>query len=93
MRRLSVAVSMLLVGFGLLGLLLGSTVRPVSAQDGRPSVEIVSARGIINPSLAHYLVRAIDQAETDGAMALVLEMDTPGGLDTSVRQIIQRILA
>ena len=93
MRRLSFAISLLLVGLGLLGLLVGLIVRPVSAQDDRPAVEIVSARGVINPSLAHYLVRAIDQAESDGAMALVLEMDTPGGLDTSMRQIIQRILA
>jgi membrane-bound serine protease (ClpP class) len=53
----------------------------------------VSARGIVNPTLAHYVTRSIDQAERDGAGAVVIALDTPGGLDSSMRQIIQRILA
>ena len=50
-------------------------------------------RGIINPAAASYVDRAISTAEADGAALFVLEMDTPGGLDSSMRLIVQRILA
>jgi membrane-bound serine protease (ClpP class) len=93
MRRLGLVVSMLLLSLGLLGMILGTTARPARAQANERFVEVVSARGVINPSLAHYLVRAVDQAEQEQAAALVIEMDTPGGLDTSMREIIQRVLA
>src|SRR5215217_6968531 len=78
---------------GLLGLIGGWTASPARAQGGVPSVVDVHARGIVNPTLAHYLGRALDQAEVDGASAVVIQLDTPGGLDSSMRQIIQRILA
>lgn len=78
---------------GLFGL-VGSAVAPTATAQGVVGgVADVRARGVINPSLAHYLVRAIDQAEQDGRAAVVIEIDTPGGLDSSMRQIIQRILA
>jgi membrane-bound serine protease (ClpP class) len=92
-RRLGFVLSALMLSLGVLGLIAGLVARPAEAQTSQPFVEVVSARGIINPSLAHYLARAIDQAEQDQAVALVVEMDTPGGLDTSLREIIQRVLA
>src|SRR5437762_5242735 len=93
LRRLRLVVWAVLLGLGVLGLLVDLAARPVDAETDQPFVEVVSARGIINPSLAHYLVRAIDQAERDQAVALIVEMDTPGGLDTAMREIIQRVLA
>ncbi|HLH27074.1 MAG TPA: nodulation protein NfeD [Chloroflexota bacterium] len=49
--------------------------------------------GVINPPAASYVDRAIASAEKDGAAVLVLQLDTPGGLDSSMRLIVQRILA
>jgi membrane-bound serine protease (ClpP class) len=80
------------VVLGLVGLVSASTTPSAAAQGAPGSVADVRASGVINPSLAHYLIRAIDQAEQDGRAAIVIEIDTPGGLDTSMRQIIQRIL-
>src|SRR5688572_19961999 len=78
----------LLLGAGLLGLSFAG----VSAQSARPAV-VAEVKGIINPVLADYVARVIDQAEQRNASAVVLQLDTPGGLDSSMRQIIQRILA
>jgi membrane-bound serine protease (ClpP class) len=50
-------------------------------------------RGVINPVTAGYIARCIDQAEQEQAAALIIEMDTPGGLMESMRDISQRILA
>jgi len=48
---------------------------------------------VIGPVSARYLVDAIHAAEKQRAATLVIELDTPGGLDTSMRQIIKAILA
>jgi len=49
--------------------------------------------GVINPPAADYINRALEAAEEQNASLVVIQMDTPGGLDTSMRQIIQGILA
>ncbi|HEX2987549.1 MAG TPA: nodulation protein NfeD [Chloroflexota bacterium] len=56
-------------------------------------VAVLSIKGIINPVAAGYVERALNEAESNGATAAIIEMDTPGGLDTSMRAIIQRIIA
>jgi len=58
-----------------------------------PAVDVVTVEGIIDPPTAHYIIRGINMAERDGAQALVIRMDTPGGLDKSMRDIIQKILS
>ena len=45
--------------------------------------------GIIDPALAGYLTKTMKQAADAKAAALVIEIDTPGGLDTAMREIIQ----
>ena len=49
--------------------------------------------GIIGPANADYLERALDKAALANAELILLRMDTPGGLDLSMRQIIKKILA
>lgn len=49
--------------------------------------------GPITPVIAGHIDNGIAQAERDGAAAYVIELDTPGGLDTSMRAIVQDILA
>ena len=85
-----------IAGSGLLGLLAAPIVSIAHAQavsGGDDGVAVVRARGVVNPTLAHFVSRSLDEAEQAGARAVVIELDTPGGLDSSMRQIIQRILA
>ena len=58
-----------------------------------PKVLVADFGGIISPVAAEYLSGAIEEAERRGDDALVLELDTPGGLDLSMRIIIKAILA
>jgi len=48
--------------------------------------------GIIGPSSARYMVRAIERAEEKGAACIVFELDTPGGLEESMRTIVKKIM-
>lgn len=53
---------------------------------------VLEIRGPIGPATADYINRGIRQSQVLGAELVVLRMDTPGGLDTSMRDIIQDIL-
>jgi len=56
-------------------------------------VTVLEAKDAIGPASASYIVRGIAKAAQSGAPLVVIRLDTPGGLDTSMRQIIQAILA
>lgn len=56
-------------------------------------VDLLSVDAVIGPISARVITGAIEEAQTDGAQALVIELNTPGGLDESMRQIIKKILA
>ena len=56
-------------------------------------VRVVELEGAIGPASADYFIRALEQADEDGIDLLVMRLDTPGGLDKSMRDMIKAILA
>ncbi len=57
------------------------------------AVRVLEVHDAIGPASADFIIRGIAQAADAGAPLVVIELDTPGGLDSSMRQIIQAILA
>ncbi len=63
------------------------------AQANNPTVFVLDVQGAIGPATTEYLQRGLAQAASEGASAVVLRMDTPGGLSSSTRDIVRDILA
>ena len=64
-------------------------------QAGAGGTEVLVAKvdGVIGPITAKFMIEAIDRAEQQQAECVVFELDTPGGLDDSMRAIIKRIMS
>jgi len=78
-----------------LGLLAGGPALDQACFAEQPSgksIPVVTLAGSINPAVAEFVVRQIAKAEKENAPALVIQLDTPGGLDTSMRTIVQGLL-
>jgi len=65
---------------------------PALTAPARPHVLVAEFENDVNPVTQEYLEDAIDKGERDGAAAVVIEMDTPGGLGSSMRAIVKKIL-
>ena len=78
------------------GLLIGS---PVSAENIQAPARanrlatLIELNGPIGPAMGSYVVRSLAEADHQHSVVAVRQIDTPGGLDASMRDIIKAILA
>ena len=77
--------------FGLL-LLLGLAGSAL-AQSSRPAALTIQVDGVINPVKERYIARALQQAAARDAPLVIIQLDTPGGLGSSTREIVTLLLA
>ncbi len=63
-----------------------------AAQETAPRVLVVEFENDINPVTEEYVTDAIERGESEGYDAVVIELDTPGGLDSAMRAIIKKEL-
>jgi membrane-bound serine protease (ClpP class) len=81
----------LLIGISTLAAIAIAISGGAQATDNR--IDVLHVDGTITPVTANYIDRGINQAEQDGAVVCIIELDTPGGLDTAMRDIIQDIVS
>lgn len=87
MRVRSLAILLLLIGSAL-------AVAPAPAQQPKPKkIKSIELDVTINPASAEWVKEALDDAKSEGAYMVIFRLDTPGGLDDSMRKIIKRIIA
>ena len=84
-------IALLLVSFSALSLGNAGAAPGIAARAGE--IVVVPVAGAIGPASADFITRSLARAAADHAQLAVIELDTPGGLDTSMRQIIKAILA
>ncbi|MGY6535200.1 MAG: NfeD family protein [Pararhodobacter sp.] len=77
----------------LAGALMFAVGQPAAQQEPARHAVVLTLDGAVSPATADYLIRGIDSAAEQGATLVVIRMDTPGGLVTSTRDIVNAILA
>lgn len=81
--------ALLLVVAGSLVLVGGRSVAQPAPEQ---TVDIIRVEGAIDPQISDYLRTRLQEAEEDGVHAAVIQLDTPGGLDVSMREIVRDVL-
>jgi membrane-bound serine protease (ClpP class) len=81
-----------LIRVALLAVVLLGLAPPASAAAGG-AVALVTVDGVISPVTVRIVTTALERARSEHAVALVIQLDTPGGLERSMRSIVQEILS
>jgi membrane-bound serine protease (ClpP class) len=83
----TIHIALLIAGIGL------ATAPAIFGQAEKPApVSVLTVKGVINPVSSEYLVEGIADAHEKGYQAVIIEIDTPGGLDDSMRDIIKAMI-
>ena len=61
-------------------------------ENDKPVFDIVTVNAAITPAVATYIIKSIDQSYAEGSAGLIILLDTPGGLDLAMRDIIKELL-
>jgi len=80
------------VGFFLALVVIGASVLGRSQETSSPHVDSIVIDGSINPAVDDFIRESIARAKSNGARALIIQLDTPGGLLSSTRTIVKEIL-
>jgi membrane-bound serine protease (ClpP class) len=78
------------LAFALPLLLLGCGLGPAWAAQ---PVSLIQIDGVISPVTLRLISTAVDRAQAERAQALIIQLDTPGGLERSMRSIVQKLLS
>src|SRR5262245_25802354 len=89
-RKVALAFGSLLAAAPGRLLLLGAAAAPTQASP-EPTVQIEPLMGTVNPASAELITTAVAQAERAQRDALIIEIDTPGGLESSMRDMVKAI--
>ena len=87
MKRLVRVLSGFMLCLGVMALIVQQAPARQAAH-----INVATISGSINPASAAYLIESIETSERQGAAALLVELDTPGGLVASTRDILQAML-
>jgi membrane-bound serine protease (ClpP class) len=79
------------IGLLFIVLLLALSISGIARAQSN-AVYVLTIKGTINPVLVDYIERGIELAEDENAQALIIQLDTPGGLDSAMRDIVQVIV-
>jgi membrane-bound serine protease (ClpP class) len=71
---------------------IGAAVLAQSKDASTPHVDLISVDGSINPAVDDFIRESIGRAKASGAKALIIQLDTPGGLLSSTRTIVKDLL-
>jgi membrane-bound serine protease (ClpP class) len=94
-KRLRAAIVRCAIAAALAGcalIVLGAGARRARGADA-PWVELITIDGSINPAVADFIDDSLAAAKSGGASALVIRLDTPGGLLTSAQHIVETLLS
>src|SRR2546421_4948394 len=93
LRALATSVTLIAM-VGVASFVLGAPQVAERAEPATGSAAVVlEINGPIGPATSRYVVRGLESAHRSGSRLVILEIDTPGGLDSAMRDIIRAILA
>ena len=67
-------------------------LNPSSGEEKGPVFDVITIDAAITPPIAKYIVQTIDRSSNEGSDGLIILLDTPGGLDLAMRDIVKGIL-
>ncbi len=73
-------------------LVLGGVVQSFGKDEKENVFDVITIDSAITPAVANYIIKAIDQSQTNNSAGIIVLLDTPGGLDLSMRDIVKKLL-